>query len=142
MRAGTRTGDGITMKETVMELLNNIADEICEDTAIKALEEIKQYRENGYTIDRVLTVDCDYTALIYTLEDYGIESSEQLYEVLERQQPKQPNIWGDGNDDEGNVLYDMYDCPNCGKSYEIDYHDYKHCPECGQAIDRTDLERG
>lgn len=129
--------DAITWIETLNGIYRAFPREVTEalDTAIKALEEIKQYRENGYTIDRVLTVDCDYTALIYTLEDYGIESSEQLYEVLERQQPKQPNIWGDGNDDEGNVLYDMYDCPNCGKSYEIDYHDYKHCPECGQAID-------
>lgn len=26
-------------------------------------------------------------------------------------------------------------CPHCGKHYEIDYDDYKYCPERGQAID-------
>ncbi len=25
------------------------------------------------------------------------------------------------------MIYDMYDCPNCGKSYEIDYHDKGIC---------------
>ncbi len=34
------------------------------------------------------------------------------------------------------MIYDMYDCPNCGKSYEIDYHDYKFCPEFGEVQER------
>ncbi len=76
----------------------------------KAFEEIKQYQTIG--------------------------TVEECQEARERQIPKPPNIWGDGYDNEGNIIYDMYDCPNCCKSYEIDYHDYKYCPECGQAIDR------
>lgn len=32
----------------------------------------------------------------------------------------------------------MYDCPNCEKSYEMDYEKYDYCPNCGQAIDWSD----
>ena len=84
------------------------------EMAIKALEEIQQYREIG--------------------------SVEECREARERQKPKIPDVWGDGCDNEGNMIYDMYDCPNCGKSYEVDYHDYKFCPKCGQAIDWNDAE--
>ncbi len=55
--------------------------------------------------------------------------------AMEKLMPKTPNIWGDGYDDEGNMICDMYECPNCGKNYEIDYEKYDHCPACGQAID-------
>lgn len=71
----------------------------------------------------------------------AIGTVEECREARERHKPKIPNIWGDGYDNDGNMIYDIYDCPNCGKSYEIDYHDYKYCPECGQAIDRSDLDR-
>lgn len=66
---------------------------------------------------------------------------EECREAGERQKPKVPDIWGDGYDNEGNIIYDTYNCPNCGRSYEVDYHDYKYCPECGQSIDRRDLDR-
>ena len=75
--------------------------------------------------------------LIEEIQQYrAIGTVKECREARERQIPKPPNIWGDGYDNEGNIIYDMYDCPNCCKSYEIDYHDYKYCPECGQAIDR------
>lgn len=76
--------------------------------SISALEEIQQYRAIG--------------------------TVEECREAMERRNPKAPVVWGDGYDNEGNMIYDMYDCPNCGKSYEVDYHDYKFCPCCGQAI--------
>lgn len=77
------------------------------DTAIKAIKEIQQYRAIG--------------------------TVEECRKAMEKQKPQIPNIWGDGYDKEGNIIYDMYDCPGCGQSYEID-DKYKHCPECGQAI--------
>lgn len=77
------------------------------DIAIKALEEIQQYRAIG--------------------------TVEECRKAMEKQKPQIPNIWGDGCDKEGNIIYDMYDCPGCGQSYEID-DKYKHCPKCGQAI--------
>lgn len=81
--------------------------------AIRALQEIQQYRSIG------------------TVEDCRA--------AMEKQTLKTPNIYGDGYDNEGNMIYDMYECPCCGTKYEIDYDDYKYCPECGQAIDRSDL---
>ena len=58
-------------------------------------------------------------------------------EAIEKQRPKKPNIYGDGYDNNGNIIYDMYDCPNpnCNVSREIDYEKYDYCPKCGQAID-------
>ena len=47
---------------------------------------------------------------------------------------KSPNIWGGRYDKEGNMIYDMYDCQNCGESYETDGNRYNHCPNCGQAF--------
>ncbi len=79
------------------------------DIAIKVFEEIQQYRAIG--------------------------TVEECREAGERRIPKIPDIWGDGYDNEGNMIYDMYDCPNCGKSYEMEYEEYKYCPSCGQAID-------
>lgn len=68
------------------------------------------------------------------------EASKLAIKALEKQNPKTPNTYGDGYDNEGNMIYDVYECPCCGKNYEIDYDDYKYCPECGQAIDRSNLE--
>lgn len=69
--------------------------------------------------------------------DYG----EVAIKALEKQIPKTPNYEGDGYWD-GELVYDTWICPNCGKDYEVDYDDYKYCPECGQAIDleRSDVD--
>lgn len=63
-----------------------------------------------------------------------IGTVEKCREAVERQTVRPPYFWGDGCDSEGKTIYDMYDCPNCGKSYEIEHEEYKHCPECGQAM--------
>ena len=68
-----------------------------------------------------------------------IEALDMAIEALEKRIPKKPTIWGDGYAD-GMLVYDMWDCPNCEKSYEIDYDHYDHCPDCGQAIDWSDNE--
>ena len=78
--------------------------------AISALEELQQYREIG--------------------------TVEECREAVEKQKPKVPDYEGDGYAD-GYMVYDTWICPNCGKKYEVDYDDYKHCPECGQAIDEN-----
>lgn len=70
----------------------------------------------------------------------AIGTVDECRAAMKKQKPKAPDIWGDGYDGDGNMIYDMYDCPNCGKSYEIECDNYKYCPECGQAIDRSALE--
>lgn len=51
---------------------------------------------------------------------------------------EKPEIYGDSYDDNGNLIYDKWKCPRCGKSYEMDYDDYDYCPNCGQKIDWSD----
>lgn len=78
------------------------------DTAIKALEEVTQYRAIGTT--------------------------EECRAALEKQKAKKPDFEGDGYAD-GHLVYDTWICPCCGKHYEVDYDDYDFCPNCGQKLD-------
>ena len=84
------------------------------DEAIKALEEIKQY--------------------------HAIGTPEECRAAVEKQKSKIADISGDGYAD-GHMVYDTYECPNCGEQYEIDYDDYEYCPKCGQHM-LIDLEVG
>lgn len=59
---------------------------------------------------------------------------KECREAVEKQRAKKPNLEGDGYAD-GHMVYDTWICPYCGISYEIDYDDYKYCPDCGQHID-------
>ena len=70
-----------------------------------------------------------------------LELNKIVCGALGKQIPKTPNYEGDGYWD-GELVYDTWICPNCGKDYEVDYDDYKYCPECGQAIDleRSDVD--
>lgn len=44
-----------------------------------------------------------------------------------------PMYEGDGCSD-GEIVYDIWICPNCGTKYEVDCDDYDFCPNCGQRI--------
>lgn len=78
----------------------------------------------------------EYEDMLNESKQYqAIGTVEECQEAVEKQKAKKPDIWGDGCDDEGNMIYDMYNCPNCGKEYEIDYEKHDFCPHCGQAID-------
>lgn len=57
-----------------------------------------------------------------------------IVKALEKQKAKKPNIWGDGYAD-GHLVYDMWECPGCGKNYELEYDEHDYCPNCGQKID-------
>ena len=78
------------------------------DRAIKALEEVQKYRAIG--------------------------TVEECREAVEKQKAKKPDFEGDGYAD-GNLVYDTWICPCCGKHYEVDYDDYDFCPNCGQKLD-------
>ena len=66
-------------------------------------------------------------------EDTGLTPPE-IMELKERDTAKAPDYEGDGYDDDGNIIYDTWICPNCGKKYEVDYDDYDFCPNCGQRL--------
>ena len=66
--------------------------------------------------------------------EYIEQEIKLAIKALEKQIPEPPYIWGDGYAD-GELIYDMWDCPGCGTSYEIEGSIYGYCPHCGQAID-------
>lgn len=68
------------------------------------------------------------------------EEMKVAIEALEKQIPKKPDLIGDCYDDNGNLIYDAWICPCCRTEYELDYDDYKFCPECGQKIDWSEVE--
>lgn len=63
------------------------------------------------------------------------ERFELLQELVDKEKPKKPRYEGDGYDRRGIIIYDTWICPNCGKSYEVDFEEYERCPHCGQLID-------
>lgn len=74
------------------------------------------------------------------LEDNAIlEAVNLAIEALEKQIPKEPDVWGDGDAD-GAPVYDMWDCPDCGKTYEVDGEKHDFCPNCGQAVNWSEYE--
>ena len=75
-------------------------------------------------------LETGFTMYLSTKEDV-----QTVKNALEKQIPKKPDMWGDGYDDNGNLIYDTWACPCCRTEYELDYDDYKFCPNCGQAID-------
>ena len=57
----------------------------------------------------------------------------ELKGILELHTPKHAVYESDGYAD-GEPVYDIWICPNCGVKYEVDYDDYDFCPNCGQAV--------
>lgn len=66
------------------------------------------------------------------------EAIDKAIKALEKCVPVQPNLEGDGYDKDGKIIFDEWLCPCCETRYEVDYDDYKFCPNCGQAIDWSD----
>lgn len=95
------------------EALRNIGDWISEET-----------QKRKY--DKVTVIELSHSLI--TLKD---ASSKHI--------PKKPQLEADVYDD-GELVYDTWICPKCGEDYEIEYHDYKYCPDCGQRIDWSDAE--
>lgn len=67
----------------------------------------------------------------------SLEALKVAAEALEKQIPQEPTLTADGYFN-GQPIYDIWTCPNCSKCYEVEYEIYKHCPECGQAINWSD----
>ena len=104
------------------------------DMAIEAFKEIQLYKDNKLC----LVPEDVYSRQCSELDAYKeIGTVEECREAVEKQKPKKPDYEGDGYDDKGELVYDTWICPNCDKKYEVDYDDYKHCPNCGQSIDEN-----
>lgn len=68
------------------------------------------------------------------------EAIKTVKSALEKQILKKPDYEGDGYDENGELIYDTWICPHCNHEYEVEYEDYAFCPNCGQALDRSDEE--
>lgn len=87
-----------------------------------------------------LTEEMMQEAFQRAMENIEIQTAGlTLNECVEKQIPQKPDISGDGYAD-GVLVYDTYQCPNCGRYYEIDYDDFDYCPKCGQRFDWEDSE--
>lgn len=98
----------------------------------QAIEELKSDREL-YEGDIVYAGDGTPDGDLMLALDMGIAA-------LKKQIPKKPDFEGDGYDDKGNIIYDTWICPCCEERYEVYYDNYKHCPNCGQALDWSDTD--
>lgn len=140
---------------------DKLCDDLCKPAvamAIKALTEIQRYlviekRLDGmfdgqlpleHYVDRLEEALKEpgkphpVNARILTYEDAdmweaykSIGTLEECREAVEKQKAKACDVSGDGYAD-GHLVYDTYECPNCGKEYEIEYEEYEYCPNCGQ----------
>lgn len=107
------------------------------DTAIKALEELQTMKERGgFTGVELAQIAAGQMKLkVYQ----AIGTPEECRVAVEKQMAKRPDYEGDGYAG-GQLVYDTWICPCCGKHYEIDCDDYDYCPNCGQKLDRSDEE--
>lgn len=95
--------------------------------AIRVLKEERKFYESDYCTPGDGTPDGTLLAAI----DEGIAG-------LEMRTAKKPDYEADGYDNNGELIYDTWICPNCEKRYEVDCDSYDYCPNCGQAIDWSD----
>lgn len=84
---------------------------------------------------------CDMNEDMIAFKYYGMLDCAK--KALEKQIPIKPYYWGDGYDENGDLICDMAECPNCGNNdfeYCINNWGCKYCPDCGQALDWSETE--
>lgn len=117
------------------------ADRIRSMTENKAIEELHRIRPYGGIIPqrRAEALDVAIKALKEVQQYHQIGTVEECREAVEKQTAKKPDYEGDGFSD-GQLVYDTWICPCCGKHYEVDCDRYYYCQNCGQHIDWSDEE--
>lgn len=74
----------------------------------------------------------------YTDTEIASEVFKISRQAILKQIPQKMIFEGDGYDDNGNIIYDNAECPNCGNyDFEYGYGNWgcAYCPVCGQALD-------
>ena len=91
--------------------------------------------------DNLMQRGYDLKKLIEMMEEHKqyreIGTPEECRAAVKKQTAKKPDYEGDGYYN-GQLVYDTWVCPSCGKHYEVDYDDYDYCENCGQHIDWRD----
>ena len=140
------------------------------EIAIKALEEVQQYREMNRKLREVYG-NCDglieiavdglckyyqtkdtrrpYESILLTDEDAlawraykEIGTVEECREAVEKQKPKKPEIYTDTVQTmNGSFQRDVFECPVCG-DYVCNVEDEipRYCQSCGQKLEESEGE--
>lgn len=82
-----------------------------------------------------MTIEEIHLALDASTLDYYITDEILKLLSVKPQEPKTMLYSGDGYAD-GEMVYDMAKCMNCGREFEYDDETWgcKFCPDCGQAL--------
>ena len=101
------------------------------DVAIKALEEVQQYRKRGVTLESALNNMCDLAAAENLIEEYrAIGTPEECRAAVDKRTVMKP------------IRMDKCTCPSCGTHNEVWKKrrntlpsDIVYCWHCGQAVE-------
>ena len=88
---------------------------------------IKEALEKEHNLDERCITSYEWLEIFAYLDD--------CFEAEEKQIPKMVIYTADGYAD-GQLVYDMAECPNCGTHYEEadQLWETEHCLKCGQAL--------
>lgn len=104
------------------------------DIAIKALEEIQQYREIG-SVEQVRNQKHNLEIAYKIINDYqNVGTVKECREAVEKQKAQKPK--------ELDTEYGYFICGNCGGAIACtdDFTSHKYCLNCGQAIEWKESE--
>ena len=71
------------------------------------------------------------------IKEFEFVNGVTLKDSINKQISKKMDYYGDGCDENGNILYDYAKCPVCGNDYEYEINDWEcnYCSNCGQKLD-------
>lgn len=125
------------LKERI-ELINSDYPDVVDyknalECAIRALEEVQQYRKHGVTVESALNNMCDLAAAENLIEEYReIGTLEECRAAMEKQTAKKAITYRGTN---------RADCPACGATVRgIGAPFGNWCSKCGQRLDWEDEE--
>lgn len=118
------------------ELVNEEYWQELMEMAIKALEEVQQYRKHGLTVENALDNMCDLAAAENLIEEYrAIGTPEECRTAVKKQTAKKPTFIDYKKYvnfvDNAHFLRDAYWCPNCKQVVRSG----SFCNGCGQKLD-------
>ena len=97
--------------------------------------------ERNKVIEDVIWLEIQEIVKENEVETKIVINEKAVVNALNKQMPKKPEYYGDGYS-EGKLVYDYAKCPVCGRNdfeYDINNWGCNYCPDCGQALDWSDV---
>lgn len=94
----------------------------------------------GDNYQEALEIMCHRCVNHEACQGTGCTPKKDIKKLVDKATPKKPFYEADGYDENGELIYDTWICPNCNHYYEVDYDDYDYCPNCGQRLDWSDKD--